>query len=176
MPGSDGKVDPDEQAVFEELMEEYKTENAIYETMIQETARQRVRMQTDVLPAVFSDILKQCTREMREVLRASTVYETMNETNDIFTLLRLIRESTAVVQRRKEPAVSVHAALTQFVEFRQHSRGRTLTNEEYHQGFLDRVKAYELISGGMLGTDPKRVKEYYEGAVPFHQVAADDPS
>jgi hypothetical protein len=120
-----------------------------------------MEQKTNVLPSEYAVVWRQCTSDMRELLRSTDVFQAIDENNDVIALLKLICASTVVDQWSQHPAISALQALNNFTSFRQIN----LENEIYLEGFRDRVSIYEDVTGEMLGCGVKRVEEEYGGSI-----------
>jgi hypothetical protein len=163
-------TDDDELASYEEKNAEYEADLEVWKEEIKLVARRRMEQKTTILPSVYAVVWRQCTLQMKELVKHTDAFQEIDENNDVIALLRLIRASTVIDQRSQHPALSVLQALNSFVSFRQ----MDMRNEVYLEGFRDRVKIFEDISGTMIGCDNMRVAKEFGG--PIEGVSANDPA
>jgi hypothetical protein len=150
--------------------EDYETELEIWKEEIKLVARRRTELKCNILPSVYAVIWRQCTTEMKELLKSSDTFSAIDEANDVIALLRLIRTSTVIDRRSQHPTLTVLQALNNFTSFRQ----MNLSNDVYLEGFRDRANILEDITGDMLGCDRKSIEKEFGG--PITGVSINDPS
>jgi hypothetical protein len=147
-------VDETETAEYEANLEGWKEE-------VKLVPRRRMEQKTIILPSVYAVVWRQCTSEMKELIRSTSEFQTIDEPNNFIALLKLIRASTVVDQRSQHPALNVLQALHKFASFRQ----MNLRNDVHLEGFRDRVSIYEDITDEMIGCDIRRVEKEFGGSI-----------
>jgi hypothetical protein len=146
--------DEDEQAVYEMEKAQHDADLEVWKEEVKLVARRRMEQKTNILPSVYVVVWRQCTSDMPELLRSTDVFQAIDENNIVIALLKLIRSSIVVDQRRQHSTVRALQALNMFTSFRQ----MNLTNEIYLEGFRDRLNIYKEITGEMVGCDVKRME------------------
>ena len=161
--------DSSDDVEYQAELESYEADLEVWKEEVKLIAKRRLDLKCSILPSVYVVVWRQCTLEMKELLKSTDIFNAIDEANDVIGLLRLIRASTVVDQRSQHPALSVLQAMNNFSSFRQ----LNLSNEVYLEGFRDRVNILEDISGTMIGCDNVRVGKEYGGSI--EDVSASDP-
>jgi hypothetical protein len=145
---------------YENKYAEYEANCEVWKEEVKLVARRRMEQKTNILPSVYAVVWRQCTSDMKELIRSTNEFQAIDESNNVIALLKLIRASTVVDQRSQHPALCSLQALTKFTSFRQMS----LRNDVYLEGFRDRVNLYEEITGDMIGSDSKSIEAEFGGS------------
>ena len=122
----------------------------------------------EVSKQAFAVVLGQCSQTVRERIRASTSWRTVNDNSDLMGLLRLVRESLYTGATTRHPIHSLQEAEEALMSFRQ---GDNMSNHVYYEKFKGLVERYEH-HGGRPGQINSRIQHYLD------QYAADaaDPT
>jgi hypothetical protein len=140
--------------------DDYETELEIWKKEVKLVARRRIDLKCNIIPSVYAVVWKQCTTEMKELLRSIDTFSAIDEANDVIALLRLIRTSTVIDRRSQHPTLTVLQALNNFTSFRQLG----LSNDVYLEGFKDRVSIFEDVAGEMIGCHQTSVEKEFGGS------------
>ena len=114
-------TDPHDQVAFEKWKRAYAT----YERQYEERRKLAGR--------VFSLVIGQCTQGMRDVLEASQSWSSINDSDDVIELLKLIKISTYNQTTRKKDVLAMIQAEERFVKFKQGN----LSNAQFLEKFKD---------------------------------------
>ena len=128
----------------------------------------RIVQREEVGKQAFAVVLGQCSQTVREQIRASTSWRTVNDNSDLMGLLRLVRESLYTGATTRHPIHSLQEAEEALMSFRQ---GDNMSNHVYYEKFKGLVERYEH-HGGQPGQINARIQHYLD------QYAADaaDPT
>ena len=105
---------------------------------------------TEVSKQAFAVVLGQCSQTVRERIRASTSWRTVNDNSDLMGLLRLVRESLYTGATTRHPIHSLQEAEEALMSFRQ---GDNMSNHVYYEKFKG-VRAPRWSAGADQFKDP----------------------
>jgi hypothetical protein len=104
-PPSKPKPPDGDEDDYEMAEVEYEANLEVWKEEVKLVARRRMEQKTNILPSAYAVVWRQCTSEMRELLRSTSEFQAIDENNDVISPLKLIRASPVVDQRSQHPSM-----------------------------------------------------------------------